>query len=540
MSRLKSSQRLVVCGSLSYISIVTSLLILMCVSGRTAVLVQSSKSRAKESLTIARLVGNVRKSIGYDQVKKLKSGFTVEETLTESKNKGSFVYLFGPNGELRRQASTLNPNAFVFDGKDGWLIDSRTGWPSPPFGQRAREKLLFPMWVRNNWWLNQTAPLRLSLLPEESNDKRVAISMKFRDGLVEAKLFVDRATWLPTTLVVEYESGPYTVEMKDYQETLGFLYPHQFAINYRGSTGNYKVSSITTILPTGTNPFSKPPPPNDTTFDNSRPPELRVAKGEGEEGHYYIRPLIDGRDIGWFHFDTGYGSMMIDTKFADELGMPVIDSFRTTDADGKPKTITIRRGKSFQLGRVTIKDPIYLADDLSKRNAPPGEKRAGLCGYPLFARVIAEFIQGGGRIALYDPASYKLTKGKWQKFTFVEHVPAVLARLEGNREGLFIPDTGASGTVIFNSRYSKDQNLLAGRQVKEISGMGGGRNIKLLRGSIEWFQLAGYRFQNPVAEFGVGGEGLEMEGRAGVVGRDFMAPFTIVFDYAEKRIAFIR
>jgi hypothetical protein len=288
------------------------------------------------------------------------------------------------------------------------------------------------------------------------------------------------------------------------------------------------------------NPFSKPFPLNDTTFDNSRPAELRVAKGEGEEGHYYVSPLIDGRDIGWFHFDTGYSSMMIDTKFADELGMPVIDSFRTTDADGKPKTITVRRGKIFQLGRVTIKDPIYLADDLFKRNAPPGEKRAGLCGYPLFARVIAEFIHGGGRIALYDPASYELTKGKWQKFTFVEHVPAVFAQLEGNREGLFILDTGAFGTVIFNSRYSKDQNLLAGRQVKEISGMGGGRNIKLLRGSIEWFQLAGHRFHNPVAEFGVGGEGLEMEGRAGVVGRDFMVPFTIVFNYSERRIAFIR
>jgi len=42
--------------------------------------------------------------------------------------------------------------------------------------------------------------------------------------------------------------------------------------------------------------------------------------------------------------------------------------------------VTIRQGKTFQLGTVTFKNPIYLAMDLSDRNVPPGEKRAGVVG----------------------------------------------------------------------------------------------------------------------------------------------------------------
>jgi len=39
---------------------------------------------------------------------------------------------------------------------------------------------------------------------------------------------------------------------------------------------------------------------------------------------------------------------------------------------------------------------------------------------------------------------------------------------------------------------------------------------------------------------GVAGVGYEAEDATGVVGRVFMKPFTIVFNYPERRVAFIR
>jgi len=71
-----------------------------------------------------------------------------------------------------------------------------------------------------------------------------------------------------------------------------------------------------------------------------------------------------------------------------------------------------------------------------------------------------------------------------------------------------------------------------------VSSSGG--DLKNAQGPLEWFELAGYRFKAPRVSFRIAGVGYEAEGVAGVIGREFMKPFTIVFNYPERRIAFIR
>jgi hypothetical protein len=470
-------------------------------------------------------------------------GFTTEEVSTDTGTAKGYVYSFGPGGKARRESTSSNPDPFVFDGEDAWQIDQTTGVPLPPTGQRLRERLLLPLWLRSGWWLDDAAPLDIVMLPEESNRERAALSIKFREELVgpiiSAKVWVNRSTSLPETLTVADGPDVYNYHFADYRKRLDLLYPHRITINEPGKTSVFEVKKIAKITAAAGNSFARIPLPDDTTFDNSLPAELKVAQGVNG-GHFYVRPLVDGQDLGWFHFDTGFGLNQIDTKLADQLGMPVIGTRTVRGADGNPRSTTIRRGKTLQLGRVTIRNPIYYAEDLSSRNAPPGEKRAGLLGYPFFARVVAEFIHGGGRIALYDPATYKLPRGEWRKFTYVMHVPAIPIRFEGNREGLFIVDTGGSVTIIFNSRYTKERDLLAGREVAEQSNLGSGGTYKVLAGNLQWLELDGYRFDRPSAEFRIGGEGFEMEGRSGVIGRGLMGPFVVVFDYRHKRMAFIR
>ena len=218
-------------------------------------LAQKSKSRVSDDLTVARLVRNVKKAVAYNKIKNLRRGFVVEETRAEPDKTGGFIFMFGVKGEIRRRSTSLNPNPFIFDGKYGWLMDAKTGQPTPPIDQRSREKLLFPLWIRSGWWLDQKAPLNISILPDESTDKQVALSIKFKEGLVNSKMFIDRATWLPARFVVEYESGPYTLELKDYQQELGFVYPHKIEINYRNATSTYKVKSIAAIPVSENNPF---------------------------------------------------------------------------------------------------------------------------------------------------------------------------------------------------------------------------------------------------------------------------------------------
>jgi hypothetical protein len=404
--------------------------------------------------------------------------------------------------------------------------------------------LVLPWWVQSGWWLSENAPLDLALLPAESSEKQVALSVRFRNGVVGSKVFISRETWLPETIAVEQAKGPLTLDLGEYRRTLGFLYPHRLKVSYDNSVNTYKVRSVTELA-AGNNLFRRLPQTGDTTFDNSLPAELKMAQGapfaDGSKGHpTYVRPLIDGKELGWFHFDTGADAMMIDNKIADQLKMPIIGESEAVAADGNVRKVTVRRGKTFQLGRVTIKDPIYIADDLSKMNAPPGEKRAGFCGYPLLARVVAEVTGGGSGIALFDPAAYRLTKSSWRDLSIVSYTPSFTASLEGSRTGLFMLDTGHSSTVDINSNFSREQGLLEGRKTVEETVSSSGGDLKNLRGSLQWFELAGYRFKNPGAYFRVSGAGYEAEGVAGVVGREFMKPFTIVFNYPERRIAFVR
>ena len=515
-------------------------LVMLLIDVRSVTFGQESQLKSSENISVSQVLENVRRAVGYNRIRKLKRGFVIEEVRDAPDAQSGTMRMYGVAGEFREQPAGKDARPFGFDGRYGWSVD-RTGFPTP-MPQRLREKLLIPAWVRSGWWLDKDAPLVISLLPGDTTEQRVALSLRFRHGLVGAKLFVDRATWLPAQLIVEYERGPYTLELKDYKESLGFLFPQRTSVDYRGSTDSFKIKSIAEIPASESDAFKSPPRPNDTSFDNSLPAELKVAQGvplsDSSEGHYYVRPLIDGREVGWFHFDSGSDSMQIDEKIADELKMPVLGRSQTRGADGKPQQVTIRQGKTFQLGRMTFTNPLFLASDLSDKNAPPGEKRAGFVGYPFFARAVVEVAGGGKRIAVYDPASYKLPKGKWQELSYIDLTPAFIFRFEGNREGLFQIDTGYSGTVTFYRDFINEQKLLEGRAVKEETALGAGGTYKSFVGHIEWFEIAGQRFKNPAAGFRT--EGMSREGGAGVVGRDFLRDLTVVFNYPERRIAFLR
>lgn len=517
-------------------------LLLLFLYANSATAVRAAQGQNAETPAVAQVLSNVRKAIGYNKLKKLKRGFVLEEVDVRPNEKESNVKVltFGAFGEFREDSIPRSERPFGFDGRFGWQLD-RSGFPTP-VAKRLREKLLLPAWIRGGWWLDVNTTLAFSVLPTETNEKQVTLSMKQDGGLVGAKILIDRGTWLPTTLIVEYERGPYTLTFDDYQETLGIQFPQRTSFNYRGSDSEFKLKSITETPKTIQSPFETPSLPDDSTFDNSRSAELKVTQGvpfsASAPGHFYVRPLIDGKVVGWFHFDSGGDTTQIDVKIADELQMPILGKSQTMGADGKVQEVTIRQGKTFQLGRITYKNPIYIVSDMTGKNAPPGEKRAGLIGYPLFARAVVEVTGGGKQIALYEPKTYKLGRGKWQELFYIDLTPAVEARLEGNRRGLFQLDTGFTGTVTFYDRFIKDEKLVENRETRDATDTGSGGSYRLLTGKLDWFELAGYKFDKPEVGFRV--SGFSREGGAGVVGREFLSVFTVVFNYPERRIAFIR
>jgi hypothetical protein len=443
------------------------------------------------------------------------------------------VRAFGAGGRVR-SGTTLG-----FDGEFAFQID-RTGMATP-VPQRLREKLGIPLWVRGGWWAEPDAPFERRLAPELGDDSTVAVSFRVRDGLVPAAAFVDRRTWRVRRLVVEYERGPYTVDYGDWRPVAGRHYAFRTRTAYR-DTAEHRVVRAAPLAPGDSVRFIVPPLPGDHEFDASVAAAVQTRRGvpfgPNSPGHYYVQPEIDGEQAGWFHFDSGSDGMQIDVALADRLGMPIIGRTRSMGADGRVREGTLRRGKTFRLGRLTFRDPVYLALDLSENNAPPGEKRAGVIGYPVFARAVVEFARDGEHIALFDPRGYALSPGaQWQPMSYIDLTPAVYTRIEGDRTGLYQLDTGHSGSLTLYGPYIRQESLLQGRDTSVVTTSGAGGSYREHVGTVQWIELGGRRFENVRSGFRL--EGLSREGGAGNIGRRLMAPFTVVFDYPHRRVAFV-
>jgi hypothetical protein len=491
----------------------------------------SAGTRAMAPLpAVGRIVEAIRQAVGYRNLAAMREGFAIVER--DDAGAGERLLFGTRRGELR------SGEAFGFDGAFGWQRDDRRG-AAIPFSQRQREKLMWPLWVRGHWWLNPRSGIAVAVVPEESDARTIALALTLHDGLVPAKLYVDRATWLPARLVVPYERGPFTAIFSDYRSIRGVRLAGTVRTSYRGEAERRLVSMAPLA---GRNAFAAPALPADTRFDPAVPARLEIAPGapfaSGTPGHIYVRAGVDDSRSGWWHLDSGSDSMIIDEAVADSLGMEVIGTHRSMGADGVAREGTWRRGRSFTLGRIRIERPVFRAMDLAANNAPPGERRMGTIGYDLFARAVVEYADGGRDVRICNPRGYRLPRGgRWQRLEHIDATPAARGIVEGRLEGLFQIDTGNAGTIDFAKPFHERHDLLRGRQTDRLRVEGSGGTFSVERGRIAHFDFGGRRYDDLEVTFRTGG--VSREGSAGTIGRDVLAPFRTIFDYANHRIAFV-
>src|SRR5205085_6511754 len=98
--------------------------------------------------------------------------------------------------------------------------------------------------------------------------------------------------------------------------------------------------------------------PDDTRFAPGPSPAVAVKRVA--TGHLFVRPEVNGKDVGWFALDTGSGvGMSVAPGVADRLGLPAVGRVVRGGA-GKPGPAAVRRGESFRLGAVTIAGSHYV------------------------------------------------------------------------------------------------------------------------------------------------------------------------------------
>lgn len=437
------------------------------------------------------------------------------------------------DGRYRFEFASALPEASGFDGTHAWTRD-RSGLESVLELEEAERSKLFA-WVLSGHW-STASELDLATLPIEAG-QAPRLELVLRGTPMAMTLTLDAATLLPAELVYLDDSDPLTWTFADFHEVGGRRLPRRWTLAGAGVHESYAIEAWTP-LPAGAEPFgASGVRPDDIHFDPEVEPELDVERVAS--GHLLVEPWVEGESVGLFIFDTGAGALTIDPAVADELGLEELGEVVAVGVGGHT-TASFRRGTRFELGPVTLTDPLYVELDLAFLEPLFGCKVAGIVGYDLLARCVVEIETRRPALALHDPARYVLSGARWQDLVLNQNTPCTRARFEGEREGLFRIDTGANGTLVFHAPAARALGLLEGRALSSSLSGGVGGNSDTRAGVLAWFELAGHRFEQPQVQFSLAEHGAFADRyTTGNIGQDFLAPFRMVLDYPNDRLAFV-
>lgn len=269
------------------------------------------------------------------------------------------------------------------------------------------------------------------------------------------------------------------------------------------------------------------------SFDATVSASLEVKRVPA--GLLLVKPKVNGKEPGWFIFDTGAGIGVISTPHVEGLDLREDGSIAASGV--ATQQATIRRAVSFVLGPLTLEDLPMIEIDLSFLTAPLGEEIAGIVGYGLLSRCVAEIDAATPSLALFDPATYDRPEIEWTTATFEKFIPLVKGRFDGN-EGLFTLDTGANDGLSFHAHAVKEFDLLEDRETTDSKLGGVGGTIATKRGSIGSFAIGDLELTDFPATFEIESKTGADAGTTGNVGIGVLKERLLITDYCRGRVAF--
>jgi len=435
-------------------------------------------------------------------------------------------YLFTFKGEFDQAAGD--------DGTVGWERNPSGSVRAMQAGNASFQRLM--NWFVTSDWLTQDNGFTLSWLAEESSSRVGQIKVDAGNGAIGVVHF-NRRTGLPRYMETEQYGRIMRTEIDWAKPLGGRVLPKSLKIIDGGKDKiSWQIEKVR-ALPQAPS-FSMPTNELKVSYDKAVKPQLRTEKASG--GHLWVRPKINGKDVGWFLFDTGASNTVIDAAIVEQLGMPVIGKIQSTGIGGR-KESRLCRANSIQLGGVTIKDVPVTSQDLSKSDSSLGMDVAGYLGVDILSEGIIVYDEANVAIEFHVPASFELPRGEWEVMPIHNNKPAVNMEYEGH-VGLFLIDTGAPGRLIFGPTTVKKHQLLEDRKTTRSSAWGTGGRADARNGNIEYVVFGGKRFETIPAKFitetkraGAGADVL----RDGIVGANLLRRFVVVFDIRGERIAYL-
>lgn len=446
---------------------------------------------------------------------------------------GTFEYVIEPGGAFKRTIEAPLGDVYSESGAAAWAADW-TGMPRTLVSRERQWNQLLTAVLTGAWASDNTS---FTVKDVTADGGATTFEISHPEGPTRALLEIDGDSGAPLRLTYKSVQGTEEWTFEGERSAEGIRVPLRLRRDLEELENTFEVESVALVAGRNSSAYATlPARPADTAFAGE-PAAIEFRRAP--TGHLLVKPRIDGKDVGWFIFDTGAGgSTAIDESVIETLGLQRVGETKVMSILG-PSLSPVHRAASIELGSVTIEKPVIITFDMSPFAQHFDVPVVGVIGYDLLSRCVAEIDLEGKRLTLHDPATFDRSDLPWQTLQLIDRHPVIAATFEG-REGLFKMDVGAApgpfGNVTFHAPAVARMQLLEGRETQSADVGFGTVNM----GKVEWFELNGHRFENPDVVFANPGPGpFADQYTTGNIGVKFLAAFRIVFDYSRDRMALV-
>lgn len=260
-----------------------------------------------------------------------------------------------------------------------------------------------------------------------------------------------------------------------------------------------------------------------------------------------ISVRVNGGPEATFFIDTGGSEVVLDTAFAQELGVPQFGAVQGTFSGGQQAEVQHGRIESLMLGDWTVKNLPAVMLPLRQLSEGLGAKQIdGIIGTTLFYHFLATLDYPRGELVLRrknaaNLAQFVAASGKSVSVPFwiaSDHFMVARGRVETLPPVLLFVDSGLAGAgVKLAESVIKDAGIKL-EEDKATTGAGGGGNLKLVPYVVDRLSLGEVQDENVPGLYDgpFPWENLFGFHLAGMVGHDFLKPHAVTIDFEGMNI----
>lgn len=485
---------------------------------------------AAEAQEAAEVLANVRAAAGLAGLARHPDGIRMAAEELVDGTAAPTEYLFDARGRFVVEQGGRLPSKAAFDGATGWVRDRGGETRVLEWGDLAV--------LRTRVGILSGLPLTEGALPFEvdprSSTEQLVVLLASIDGKrTVIGVRIDRGTWRVRDWEVVTGGDRMRFVPEGEVEFDGIRFPRMVRLGGAGSSDTITVTGVDVAAPDESRYRYLPQRPADATFDAGTPPVVRGKKTR--DGRLLVEARIDGRDPGWYLFDTGASQNFVDAKAPAAAGLVPLGEFTVPGIGGAVRARAARAG-TLTIGPLTIHEPLLFVGDMNLDYL--GENVVGVLGYPVLARGVVEMDIEGASVALLDPEKYTLPKGAWMPIHLHHSMPIINGEFEG-RPGVFEIDSGGVD-IVFGEPTVRVLRLTEGRKLEPVEIQGAGGRMTLKSGRVRTFGLGAYVGRDVPAQFATDPRGPFGDTYTDAsVGTAMLRSYVIVWDYFGRRAAVV-